>query len=79
MPYEFTERPYKAEPQPSAQMGRRPPGTYTAAGVLDPGESSPSGPRHLTLAEMLRFTVILMGGGAVAALIAYLVSLLALK
>lgn len=48
-------------------------------GLLDPEEASPCGePQPFTLDDMLRFTVILIGGGA-AALIAYLISLLASK
>ncbi|MFZ0639409.1 MAG: hypothetical protein WA020_06750 [Candidatus Acidiferrales bacterium] len=80
MPHEFTEWPYEPETQPSAQMGRRPPGRFTAVGLLDPGESLPSaGRKPLTTAEIIQLTAILIGGSGAAALIGYLIWALAVK
>lgn len=80
MPHEFTEWPYEPETQPSTQMGRRPPGRFTAAGVLDPEESLPSAePRPLTASEIMQLTALLIGGSGAAALIGYLIWSLAVK
>lgn len=80
MPHEFTEWPYEPETQPSAQRGRRPPGRFTAVGVLDPGESFPSAARRpLTAFEIMQLTALLIGGSGAAALLGYLIWSLAVK
>lgn len=80
MPHEFTEWPYEPETQPSAQRGRRPPGRFTAVGVLEPGESLPSAePKPLTASEIMQFAALLIGGSGAAALLGYLIWSLAVK
>ena len=80
MPHEFTEWPYEPEIQPSARMGGRPPGRFTAVGVLDPGEPLPSAePKPLTASEIIQLTALFIGGSGAAALLGYLIWALAVK
>ena len=72
MPHEFTEWPYEPEAQPSARMGRRPPGKRIGTDLLEPGKQPAAPPEPFMLSpETLRFLAILMGSGGALALLGY--------